>query len=207
MIATEKQCCGHELVDVLNNKVVLVFRVFKNFYVPWLKQVYTQYSCALAYITVNLVKSTAICQSGCLHGNCISPEICTCDAGWTGDACNTGKAYTENMLITICQCARHANVVVNCSHAAICENGCVYGACIGPENCNCQTGWTGVTCNTGNVMMQICSILCIIVHVNGSVTDIQKPCMSICGCVCVFLYPMFLSVILNVPQCNTKCSL
>ena len=35
--------------------------------------------------------------------------------------------------------------------AAICVSGCIYGECVGPGNCACQTGWTGDSCNTGNI--------------------------------------------------------
>ena len=41
----------------------------------------------------------AICQSGCFHGECVAPDNCTCDLGWTGFTCNTGNS--QNVIVSI----------------------------------------------------------------------------------------------------------
>ena len=33
----------------------------------------------------------AQCSQGCTHGNCTSPNVCTCSAGWNGTSCATGN--------------------------------------------------------------------------------------------------------------------
>ena len=33
----------------------------------------------------------AICNQGCHNGSCTSPGVCSCNSGWTGNTCNTGK--------------------------------------------------------------------------------------------------------------------
>ena len=49
------------------------------------------YVCDVIVICSSLyVLCVAICQSGCLHGDCNAPETCTCYWGWTGFTCNTG---------------------------------------------------------------------------------------------------------------------
>ena len=31
------------------------------------------------------------CSLECVHGECIFPGLCACDAGWRGDQCDTGQ--------------------------------------------------------------------------------------------------------------------
>ena len=60
---------------------------------PKLNAIY-MFACVLnVSLWISSHMHTAICHSGCLHGNCIGPDSCTCDSGWTGDTCNTGKGY------------------------------------------------------------------------------------------------------------------
>ena len=33
--------------------------------------------------------------------------------------------------------------------SAICVGGCGHGRCAAPNNCRCDSGWTGRQCNTG----------------------------------------------------------
>ena len=33
---------------------------------------------------------------------------------------------------------------------AVCAPGCVHGQCTIPDICECELGWTGDDCNTGN---------------------------------------------------------
>ena len=59
--------------------------------------------------------------NSCLHGECVAPETCNCDAGWSGAACDQ----------------------------AICEPPCVNGRCVYPTVCVCTRGWTGPSCSDG----------------------------------------------------------
>ena len=85
----------------------------------------------------------AICSSGCLHGNCTNPDSCTCDIGWTGDACNIGKAHVCILINASSDCKSYHKCT------AICNIGCLHGNCTNPDTCTCDIGWTGDTCNIG----------------------------------------------------------
>lgn len=51
----------------------------------------------LQYKHCLLFHSTAVCESRCMHGRCIGPNRCQCDAGWTGKTCSQGKFVIENL--------------------------------------------------------------------------------------------------------------
>ena len=51
---------------------------------------YVLFSCFAC--TLSHFLCAAICESGCVHGECTAPENCTCDLGWTGFMCNTGAS-------------------------------------------------------------------------------------------------------------------
>ena len=38
---------------------------------------------------------------------------------------------------------------ISYAYAAICHSGCFHGECVAPDNCTCESGWIGFTCNTG----------------------------------------------------------
>ena len=43
-----------------------------------------------------LIYCTALCVSTCQNGGtCTAPDTCTCDVGWTGVQCETGKCMDE----------------------------------------------------------------------------------------------------------------
>jgi hypothetical protein len=62
--------------------------------------------------------STAVCYPNCINGECIDPNVCVCDPGWTGLICQIG----------------------------ICEK-CKFGVCTSPEACDCFYGYTGHSCD------------------------------------------------------------
>ena len=60
-----------------------------------------------------------ICEYGCVHGKCQSPNLCTCDVGWEGPNCD------------IC----------------VPLPGCQRGNCTKELECNCHSNWEGAFCN------------------------------------------------------------
>lgn len=33
-----------------------------------------------------------ICNATCIHGDCVAPNVCKCDAGWEGTNCDRGQS-------------------------------------------------------------------------------------------------------------------
>ena len=60
-----------------------------------------------------------ICENGCVHGVCKSPNFCACQVGWEGISCD------------IC----------------ISRPGCDHGYCNTEFECLCEDGWAGALCN------------------------------------------------------------
>ncbi|GFS54929.1 hypothetical protein TNIN_100831 [Trichonephila inaurata madagascariensis] len=42
-------------------------------------------------------KCVAVCKDGCVNGECVSPNICSCDEGWQGSNCTQGQPYHLNL--------------------------------------------------------------------------------------------------------------
>ncbi|XP_067832979.1 multiple epidermal growth factor-like domains protein 8 [Heptranchias perlo] len=62
-----------------------------------------------------------LCPMGCSgHGTCDLAGTCTCDSGWSGDACD----------------------VQNCSDYCL-----SHGQCVGTQHCQCQSGFIGHNCD------------------------------------------------------------
>lgn len=43
-------------------------------------------------------RSTAVCQPGCKHGDCVGPNKCKCHPGFTGKTCNQGERLSGTQL-------------------------------------------------------------------------------------------------------------
>nr|AEW42992.1 delta [Nematostella vectensis] len=64
--------------------------------------------------------TTPVCSKSCRpNGNCVSPDRCSCQGGWTGPQCN--------------QCVPHP--------------ACVHGTCNKPFDCICTPGWGSLYCD------------------------------------------------------------
>ncbi|VDL97664.1 unnamed protein product [Schistocephalus solidus] len=76
----------------------------------------------------------AICEDGCIHGDCIAPGVCKCLSGWQGATCS------DCMPISGCK-----------------HGGCLFNWTTGhrePFTCSCEPGWGGMLCS---IDMKFCS--------------------------------------------------
>ena len=85
-----------------------------------------------------------ICEFGCVHGKCKSPNLCTCDVGWEGPNCDVCVPLP----------------------------GCQHGNCTKELECNCHSNWEGAFCNIRKhftlcyVMLCICFITLVQYRLN-----------------------------------------
>nr|VZI24170.1 unnamed protein product [Spirometra erinaceieuropaei] len=76
----------------------------------------------------------AVCENGCLHGDCIAPGVCKCLSGWQGETCS--------------ECIP----ISGCKHGS-----CFFNWTVGhrePFTCSCEPGWGGMLCS---IDMKFCS--------------------------------------------------
>uniref|UniRef100_A0A182Y0P4 Uncharacterized protein n=1 Tax=Anopheles stephensi TaxID=30069 RepID=A0A182Y0P4_ANOST len=73
-----------------------------------------------------------ICRGGCIHGECLAPNVCSCEAGFGGKHC--------------LQRCRNGTWGVNCRNRCHCQN---YSHCdTKTGHCRCNEGWMGKFCET-----------------------------------------------------------
>ncbi|CAL8070380.1 unnamed protein product [Calicophoron daubneyi] len=105
----------------------------------------------------------ALCQRGCIHGICESPNHCQCMEGWTGPKCD------------------------ECMRTPGCEHGrCKYNAELAdwiPFTCQCELGWNGMLCN---INAEFCASHPSICQNGGQCVDTPDPTGSrlIYRCLC-----------------------
>jgi hypothetical protein len=106
--------------------------------------------------------SSSICSG---HGQCVSPNNCSCNSGYTGYNCQLNICYGINQTSTnVCsgngQCVSPNNCSCNSGYTGyncqlnICyginqtsSNVCSgHGQCVSPNNCSCDSGYTGYEC-------------------------------------------------------------
>jgi len=93
----------------------------------------------------------------CVHGECVTSDMCKCEVGWTGEMCDQcvdlpgcshGGCSKDNTAIPYgCQCdSGWAGPLCDCP---ICKEGCnlEHGYCTNPDECDCYFGWKGDTCD------------------------------------------------------------
>ncbi|CAL4067050.1 unnamed protein product, partial [Meganyctiphanes norvegica] len=99
------------------------------------------------------------CRSGCVRGQCVAPDQCTCDTGFKGQRCdmptceNLGCQDNQECI----EGGRDTPVICKCKSGyklhgprciEECPGGCGRGHCTGPDQCNCPRGYTGASCET-----------------------------------------------------------
>lgn len=83
---------------------------------------------ATATRTITVTVNPMICTPSCVHGACTSPNVCSCDPGFSGTACD----------IPVC-------FGVFATNPSVCGG---HGTCAGPDTCVCATGYSGAQCTT-----------------------------------------------------------
>lgn len=104
---------------------------YRDSFVTDIKEVTVNESiCCPGYAEFN-DRCIPVCSSQCVHGICIEPNKCDCEAGWSGDTCNIS-----------CPDGKSGN---NCSSQCNCRNGATCDAVSGI--CECKPGWSGKDCS------------------------------------------------------------
>nr|XP_040563549.1 SCO-spondin-like isoform X6 [Lepeophtheirus salmonis] len=94
---------------------------------------------------------TPVCSiegRSCVNGECIFPNVCSCEIGWDGPSC------AECIPLAGCQHGSCKGALeCNCEPGwtgGQCEkpkcNDCVNGCCHEPNKCICDPGWQGINC-------------------------------------------------------------
>ncbi|XP_035781699.1 abnormal pharyngeal pumping eat-20-like [Anopheles albimanus] len=73
-----------------------------------------------------------ICRGGCIHGACVAPSVCSCEAGFSGKHC--------------LQRCKNGTWGVNCKNRCHCQNQSLCDTKNG--HCRCVDGWMGKHCET-----------------------------------------------------------
>jgi len=107
-----------------------------------------------------------VCSPSCVYGECVDPNVCNCDIGYTGDVCDVPVCYgSESGSVNVCN--KHGSCISpdncdcdtwyyedncdmwNCAtipkdDPSVCSG---FGQCVGPEICRCQPGRMGLECD------------------------------------------------------------
>jgi len=146
---------------------------------------------------------TPVCEAGCVHGKCKSPDTCACDVGWEGNDCNTcvtlpGCVHGScNGTALACKCTDDTMWAGGLCDTPVCPSGCVNGQCIAPGQCKCNPGWTGANCTTC-LPLKGCSTI------GGSCVDPNNPSRQVPnGCLCKTGYT---GALCSQPMCTPACA-
>jgi hypothetical protein len=48
---------------------------------------------------INKFDCLATCSPACKNGSCTAPNVCTCNSGWTGAACDSKREFVKCLII------------------------------------------------------------------------------------------------------------
>jgi sugar lactone lactonase YvrE len=100
---------------------------------------------------IRKVYDVPVCTGGCGHGQCVTGDVCQCDAGYTGATCDQPICSSPCVHGTCtapdtCSCVQGYTGAV-CDQP-ICDPACVHGTCVAPDTCQCDEGYQGDYCET-----------------------------------------------------------
>ena len=111
---------------------------------------------------------TSVCDPPCVNGIC-EESVCLCNTGWSGETCETpvcspvcqnGGVCQEG---NVCDCSGTGFTGNLCQTEVTCDPECVNGECVesgGVYTCDCDSGWTGETCETESPPLGRCLTNC-----------------------------------------------
>ena len=73
-----------------------------------------------------------------------------------------------------------ASSSLNPPWTAVCQPGCKHGDCVGPNKCKCHPGFTGKTCNQGELLPRTCRL--------------NEKQLLLCGCMGPFYLPFLTEI-------------
>lgn len=138
---------------------------FSQYYWKW-KTVTT---CCDRYMQQN-DRCVPICSHKCGHGDCVSPDTCSCHKGY----------QLMNSHDPVC--------------VAVCKHPCVHGSCTAPDVCTCNSGYRmksdGYTCEPicnpeCDLKTAFCSIPNVCTCHEGYQKIAYRKCVPICNVPCV----------------------
>ncbi|TRY78906.1 hypothetical protein TCAL_15362 [Tigriopus californicus] len=88
----------------------------------------------------------------CKHGDCARPNVCACEVGWDGVACDECIPLPGCLDGTCddafeCNCRNASRYTGASCDIPVCREGCANGYCVDPQECICEDGWSGQLCD------------------------------------------------------------
>ncbi|XP_068631469.1 epidermal growth factor-like protein [Battus philenor] len=120
------------------------------------------YQCDPGYTIDDTFNCVPICDSQCVNGKCIGPNICACASGYIlkdtftcSPVCESACVNSECTAPNLCTCLE-GYTSVNGSCEPVCS-ACDGGQCVGPEVCVCEPGYT----NSTRGCVPVCDETCV----------------------------------------------
>jgi hypothetical protein len=112
---------------------------------------WTGYECSVPICFGFNASHSFVCSG---RGRCIEVDNCTCNSDYFGQKCELDTNMTSNGTVVNCtsewtgvNCSIPICFGLNASNVLVCSGN---GSCIGPDNCTCDTIYTGQYCESIN---------------------------------------------------------